>query len=130
MLLFNERRWSDGLKSTIPVFWRQVVGWRCCLEAFWQSENVRRAVLRIGSHTSGASRGAAFAAYAAAYADAADAAYDAGSAAYAAAGDAAYAAAADAYSAADSAAYAHAKAAQIKMIAEIGNPFKKGKKNE
>ena len=24
MLLFNERRWSDGFKSTIPIFRRQV----------------------------------------------------------------------------------------------------------
>lgn len=57
------------------------------------------------------------AAYDAAYAAAA-AAYDAAAAAY----DAAYAA----YDAAYAAAYDAAKAAQVQMIAELGNPFGKG----
>ena len=85
-----------------------------------------------------AARDAADAAYgadaAACAAYAADAVRAADGAACAAYGARAAARAADAAgSAADAAAdaaYAHAKAAQIKMIAEVGNPFRKGKKNE
>jgi hypothetical protein len=66
---------------------------------------------------------AARAAYAAAYA-AADAAADAAYAAACAAGDAAYAVYTAARDVADAAADADAKAAQRKMIAEMGNPFK------
>jgi len=78
-----------------------------------------------------AARAAAYAA-----ADAARAAYNAAYAAYGAdaASRAAYAASrAAAYAAsraAADAADAHAKAAQIKMIAEIGNPFRKGQGDE
>lgn len=71
---------------------------------------------------------AAFAAYDAAC-DADAAAYAAYDAAWADARAAAYTAACDAYLAAcdtDAAAFAAAKSAQVKMIAELGNPFKKG----
>jgi hypothetical protein len=67
-----------------------------------------------------ASDDAAYAAYAAAEAAADDAAY----AAYVAADDAAYAAEAAADDAAYDAAYVAAEAAQVQMIAELGNPFK------
>ena len=102
-----------------------------------------------------AAHAAAFAAADAAYAAAADAAaYDAAcnapyavtdvaaradayAAAYVAACNAAYAARAAAYAAADDAAEAAyvaarvaAKAAQIRMIADLGNPFKKGQEDE
>jgi hypothetical protein len=67
-----------------------------------------------------AARAACATAYAAAYAASDDAAYAAYAAAEAASDDAAYAAADDAAEAA----YDVAEAAQIKMIAELGNPFK------
>jgi hypothetical protein len=70
-------------------------------------------------------RAADTAAYAAAYAASDDAADAADTAAYAAAAAVAYAAASAAASAVYAAASAAAKAAQVRMIAELGNPFKK-----
>ena len=80
--------------------------------------------------TDDAAYAAAEAAHDAAY-DAARAACAAAYAAYAAAHEAAYdAARAAAYADADAAVRAAARAAQIKMIAEMGNPFKERESNE